>query len=218
MRTKFCKQISKDDKLYQLAEIYCTTQQNISQHVDNIYKDGELTIEATNKKFLLVRKEGNRQVKRNIDHYNLDMIIALGYRVQSLIRIIFCRLPLDYNSWWYHSSRRELPNMVTLFLCRHLLVGKAKDVSMDYLWWLICLETCSALSPGSILIYNLIFPKNRQPSGCGCGSGWYTGASAFICALKPSGNCLDGWRIRGRNRMEVDGLPYYCLVRLLHAI
>ena len=118
----------------QLAEIYCTTQQNISQHVDNIYKDGELTIEATNKKFLLVRQEGNRQVKRNIDHYNLDMIIALGYRVQSLIRIIFCRLPLDYNSWWYHSSRRELPNMVTLFLCRHLLVGKAKDVSMDYLW------------------------------------------------------------------------------------
>ena len=58
-------------------------QQNISQHVDNIYQDGELSIEATNKKFLLVRQEGNRQVKRNIDHYNLDMIIALGYRVQS---------------------------------------------------------------------------------------------------------------------------------------
>ena len=65
----------------QLAEIYCTTQQNISQHVDNIYKDGELFTEATNKKFLLVRQEGNRQVRRNIDHYNLDMVIALGYRV-----------------------------------------------------------------------------------------------------------------------------------------
>ena len=49
----------------------------------NIYQDGELSIEATNKKFLLVRQEGNRQVKRNIDHYNFDMIIALGYRVQS---------------------------------------------------------------------------------------------------------------------------------------
>ena len=68
----------------QLADIYCTTQQNISQHVDNIYKDGELTIEATNKKFLLVRQEGNRQVKRNIDHYNLDMIISLGYRINSI--------------------------------------------------------------------------------------------------------------------------------------
>ena len=60
----------------QLADIYCTTQQNISQHIDNIYKNGELASEATNKKFLLVRQEGNRQVKRNIDHYNLDMIIA----------------------------------------------------------------------------------------------------------------------------------------------
>ena len=75
----------------QLAEIYCTTQQNISQHVDNIYKDGELTLEATNKKFLLVCQEGNRQVKRNIDHYNLDMIIALGYRIQSQVATRFRR-------------------------------------------------------------------------------------------------------------------------------
>ena len=51
----------------QLADIYCTTQQNISQHVDNIYKDGVLTIEATNKKFLLVRQEGNRQFMRSLD-------------------------------------------------------------------------------------------------------------------------------------------------------
>ena len=66
----------------QLAEIYCTTQQNISQHIDNIYKDGELSIEATNKKFLLVRQEGNRHVKRHIDHYNLDMIIANNVKVK----------------------------------------------------------------------------------------------------------------------------------------
>lgn len=52
----------------QLAEIYCTTQENISMHVTNIYKDGELDQNRTNKKFLLVRQEGTRQVKRNIDH------------------------------------------------------------------------------------------------------------------------------------------------------
>ena len=75
----------------QLAEIYCTTQQNISQHIDNIYKDEELAIEGTNKKFLLVRQEGSRQVKRNIDHYNLDMIIALGYRIQSQVATRFRR-------------------------------------------------------------------------------------------------------------------------------
>lgn len=75
----------------QLAEIYDTTQENISMHISNIYKDSELDDIRTYKKFLLVRKEGNRQVKRNIDHYNLDMIIALGYRVQSPIAVRFRR-------------------------------------------------------------------------------------------------------------------------------
>lgn len=51
------------------------------------YSDGELSDEATHKKFLLVRQEGSRQVKREIDHYNLDMIIALGYRVQSPVAV-----------------------------------------------------------------------------------------------------------------------------------
>lgn len=74
----------------QLAEIYDTTQQNIAQHIANIYRDNELD-EATHKKFLLVQTEGSRQVKRNIDHYNLDMIIALGYRVQSQIATRFRR-------------------------------------------------------------------------------------------------------------------------------
>ena len=73
----------------QIAEIYKTTQENISMHIRNIYKDKELNNYSTNKKFLLVQNEGNRQVKRNIDHYNLDMIIALGYRVQSQVATRF---------------------------------------------------------------------------------------------------------------------------------
>ena len=75
----------------QLAEIYNTTQQNISLHQKGIYADGELDEEATHKKYLLVRQEGNRQVQREIDHYNLDMIIALGYRVQSQVAVRFRR-------------------------------------------------------------------------------------------------------------------------------
>lgn len=75
----------------QLAEIYDTTQENISMHVANIYKDQELDENRTYKKFLLVRQEGQRLVKRNIDHYNLDMIIALGYRVQSQVATRFRR-------------------------------------------------------------------------------------------------------------------------------
>ena len=75
----------------QLAEIYNTTQQNISLHQKGIYADGELDESVTHKKYLLVRQEGKRQVQREIDHYNLDMIIALGYRVQSPIAVRFRR-------------------------------------------------------------------------------------------------------------------------------
>ena len=74
---------------YQIADIYKTSQQDISFHIKNIYKDGELQDISTHKKILLVQKEGNRNVKRNIDHYNLDMIIALGYRVQSDVAVRF---------------------------------------------------------------------------------------------------------------------------------
>lgn len=75
----------------QIAEIYDTTRQNINQHIANIYKDGELAENSTCKKFLRVQTEGRRQVERNIDHYNLDMVIALGYRVQSQIATRFRR-------------------------------------------------------------------------------------------------------------------------------
>ena len=64
----------------QIAEIYDTTQQNVSQHIDGIYKDLELLEETTHKKFLLVQTEGNRQAKRDVAHYSLDMITAIGYR------------------------------------------------------------------------------------------------------------------------------------------
>ena len=60
-------------------------------HISNIYSDKELDKEGTYKKFLLVRLEGKRQVHRNMDHYNLDVIIALGYRVQSPIAVRFRR-------------------------------------------------------------------------------------------------------------------------------
>lgn len=75
----------------QLAELYETSQQNISLHIDNIYKDGELPKEATHKDFLLVQQEGKRQVRRNIAHYNLDVIIAIGYRIQSPVATRFRR-------------------------------------------------------------------------------------------------------------------------------
>ncbi len=68
----------------QIAGIYKTIQENISIHIKNIYKDNELNLDSTNKEFLLVQKEGTRNVKRNVEFYNLDAIISVGYRVNSL--------------------------------------------------------------------------------------------------------------------------------------
>lgn len=68
---------------YQLEEIFETNRTTITKHISNIYKTSELMKDATCAKFAQVRKEGNRTVKRNISHYNLDIIIAVGYRVNS---------------------------------------------------------------------------------------------------------------------------------------
>lgn len=72
-----------------MAELFQTTVPNISMHVRNIYKEGELSPEATVKKFLTVRREGKRNVRRELEFYNLDMIISVGYRIKSLIATRF---------------------------------------------------------------------------------------------------------------------------------
>lgn len=66
-----------------IAELFGTTKQNVSLHIQNIISDGELAADATVKDFLTVRQEGDRQVSRTLEYYNLDMIIAVGYRVNS---------------------------------------------------------------------------------------------------------------------------------------
>lgn len=73
----------------QIAELYNTTKQNISLHINNIFNDGELSQNSAVKKYLTVQNEGGRKVNRNLDHYNLDMIIALGYRIQSPVAVRF---------------------------------------------------------------------------------------------------------------------------------
>jgi len=62
---------------------------NISLHVNNIYKEQELSPKKTVEEYLTVRKEGSREVKRLLDYYNLDMIISVGYRIKSHIATRF---------------------------------------------------------------------------------------------------------------------------------
>lgn len=73
----------------QMAELFHTSRTNVVEHIKNIYAEGELSEEATCRKFRQVRFEGNRDVVRNITLYNLDMIISLGYRIKSKIATNF---------------------------------------------------------------------------------------------------------------------------------
>lgn len=68
----------------QMAELFETTKQNVSLHINNIYKEKELAQEPTVKDFLTVQQEGNRSISRRIKYYNLDVIISVGYRVHSV--------------------------------------------------------------------------------------------------------------------------------------
>ncbi|WP_119344017.1 virulence protein RhuM/Fic/DOC family protein [Facilibium subflavum] len=67
----------------QMSQIFLTSTDNISLHIKNIYNDGELDEVTTTEEFSVVRSEGHRKVKRKLKHYNLDMIISVGYRVNS---------------------------------------------------------------------------------------------------------------------------------------
>ena len=69
----------------QLVSLYQSSKSNISEHIKHILYEGELDENSTVRKFRIVQKEGEREVMRNVNHYNLDMIIAIGYRVRSNI-------------------------------------------------------------------------------------------------------------------------------------
>jgi hypothetical protein len=67
----------------QMQTLFDKNKRTISEHINNVFKEGELKRKGTVRKFRTVRKEGQRQVERELDHYNLDIIISVGYRVKS---------------------------------------------------------------------------------------------------------------------------------------
>ena len=67
----------------QLVQLFDSSKANVSEHIKHIYEDGELTADSTVRKFRTVQTEGKRQVGRNVTYYNLDLIISLGYRVNT---------------------------------------------------------------------------------------------------------------------------------------
>ena len=68
--------------LNQLSELFQRDKSVISRHINNIYKEKELLRKATVAKYATVQTEGNRKIERNIEHFNLDVIISVGYRIK----------------------------------------------------------------------------------------------------------------------------------------
>ena len=87
----------------QMMELFDASQQDVSYHINQIYSESEQDPERTHKKFLLVRQEGNRSVRRNMSHYNLDMIIAVPIKVTHA-------LYLDMGRGWKKASKSG-PNL-----------------------------------------------------------------------------------------------------------
>lgn len=79
----------------QIAELFGVDRSVVTKHIANIYAEGELDAEATGAKFAQVRQEGARRVERQIEHYNLDMVISVGYRVSSAQATLFRRWATD---------------------------------------------------------------------------------------------------------------------------
>ena len=67
----------------QMVDLFQTTKQNVSLHINNVYKENELEKNSTVKEYLTVQNEGRRLIRRNVKYYNLDVIISVGYRVKS---------------------------------------------------------------------------------------------------------------------------------------
>ena len=102
-----------------MAQLYDVSVQNIGQHIKKIYEDGELTEGATTKKFFIVQNEGVRQVNREVIHYNLQMIIAVGFKVNNDRAIRFRKwsgqIVKDYTiqGWTMDKERLKKGHMFT---------------------------------------------------------------------------------------------------------
>ncbi len=102
-----------------MAALYDVSVAAISQHIKRIYEDGELMPEATIKKYLTVQSEGTRQVSRNLDHYNLQMIIAVGFKVNNQRAVQFRKwagqIVKDYTiqGWTMDKERLKKGHMFT---------------------------------------------------------------------------------------------------------
>ena len=108
-----------------MATLYNVEIPTIAEHLRHIFEDGELTREATIRKFLIVQTEGSRQVSRNIDHYNLQTIIAVGFKVNNERAVQFRKwanqIVKDYTIKGWVMDAERLPIFILLRLIMTIL-------------------------------------------------------------------------------------------------
>lgn len=122
----------------QMVELFDSSKSNVSEHIKHIYADGELDESSTVRKFRTVQMEGNRQVTRNVAYYNLDLIISLGYRVNTKRGIQFrqwaTRVLKDYLIKGYAINQRIREENYQQMVQRVRSMGRAfkqKNISAD---------------------------------------------------------------------------------------
>ena len=113
----------------QMAELFQTTKQNVSLHLNNLYKEGELQKEGTVKEYLTVQQEGKRRVSRRVKYYDLDVIISVGYRVHSkrgtAFRIWARQIIKDYLVRGYAVNQRIHSEQIRQIIKDYLVRGYA---------------------------------------------------------------------------------------------
>lgn len=116
------KKVSSGSPRALIAELYQSTKQNISLHIRNIFDEGELQPEATVKEYLTVQHEGSRAVQRRVAYYDLDMILAIGYRVRS-------HRGTQFRVW---ATERLREYLVKGFVLDDIRLKEGRSIGADY--------------------------------------------------------------------------------------
>ena len=119
----------------QIMELFDASRQDVSYHINQIYAENEQDPERTRKNFLIVRQEGKRSVKRNMYHYNLDMIIAVGYRVKSQVATRF-------RQWLCRAAHNNGPQVYCVNMPFVVMYWTGNEWRTERSWMRTTLNTC----------------------------------------------------------------------------
>ncbi len=188
-----------------IAILYWVEPQNITYHISNIYKEGELGKEWTCKEILQVQVEGSRQVKREIVHYNLDMIISIGYRVNSQKATHFRQRATSIlkqhliDGYTLNKARVQQTGMWRLQraieLMKHAIENTDK-ISRDEVEWLV--EIIDRYAQSRLLLHQ--YDKGELPTE------WRTILSQHQLLTKQAQQALDELKINLLNQWTASAL------------